>query len=518
MVFPLAECAVLLHPDDDVAVLTRASAAGDAIEHRGTRLVLTADVPMGHKVALRGRRAGDSVRKYGQVIGIATRDIARGDHVHLHNLGMGVRREGYEFGTDLRPPAAPPADDPTTFDGYLRGDGRVGTRNYVAVLSTVNCSASAVRAIVAEARRRLLPDFPGVDGIIGLTHKNGCAAPIGGDDYRQLQRVIAGHLDHPNVAAALVVGLGCEGNQAAALVEDAGLVRIAAPGEANGGPPILTLQDEGGLASGVERGVAALARLLPAANRARRTSQPLGALVVGLQCGGSDGASGITANPALGVAMDRLVAHGGTAVLAETPEVYGAEHLLTRRAVSRQVGEALVERIRWWEWYTGVWGATLDSNPAPGNKAGGLTTIWEKSLGAVAKGGTTPLAQVCRYAERVTARGLVFMDSPGYDPISATGIVAGGATLVAFTTGRGSCYGCVPSPSLKIATTTGLFERMRGDMDIDAGVVLAGAPLATVGDAIFRALVAMASGGKSKSEAQGIGEEEFAPWVLGPVL
>jgi len=514
MTYALSECAILLHPDDDVAVLKKDLSSGAQVETGSGRITLAADIPAGHKLALRPRKAREQVRKYGQVIGVATQEIRPGDHVHLHNLGMDRRRQHYEFATELRPPAPPPPTDPVAFAGFRRKDGRVGTRNYVAVLSTTNCSASATAGIVAEARARLLSDFPNVSGILSLTHATGCAAPMGGPDYRLLQRTLAGYADHPNVGAAMFVGLGCEGNQAAALLEDTGLLRIA-HGQP---PPIVTIQESGGTQKARERGVRVLADLLARANGARRTPEPLSQLTVGLQCGGSDGNSGITANPALGMAMDRLVAHGGTAILAETPEIYGAEHLLTRRCVSKEVGEWLLEKVRWWEWYTGIWGATINNNPAPGNKAGGLTTIFEKSLGACAKGGTTPLREVYAYAERVRERGLVFMDTPGNDPVSVTGLVAGGANLIAFTTGRGSCYGCVPSPSLKIASNTPLYERMSDDVDIDAGVVLAGTPLEQVADAIFRALVEVASGTQTKSERQGIGEEEFAPWVLGPVL
>ncbi len=514
MTYRLSECAILLHPSDDVAVLKMDLAAGTVLEVEGAAVTLAVDVAAGHKVALKPVKRRDVVRKYGQVIGVATQEIAPGDHVHLHNLGMTRRAAAYEFGTEVRSVPAPAPDDPATFEGFVRDDGRVGTRNYVAVLSTVNCSASAVRGIVQEVRQRLLPSFPNVDGIIGLTHKTGCAAPINGPDYRILQRTLAGYADHPNVGAAMFVGLGCEGNQAAALLEDTGLLRITHSPV----PPVVTIQEAGGLQNAIERGVQRLASLLEHANGVRRTSQPVQYLTVGLQCGGSDGNSGITANPALGMAMDRLVAHGGTAVLAETPEVCGAEHLLLRRAVSRDVGERLLEKIRWWEWYTGLWGATINNNPAPGNKDGGITTIFEKSLGAVAKGGTTPLREVYGYAERVTERGLVFMDTPGCDPPSVSGLVAGGCNLVAFTTGRGSCYGCVPSPSLKIASNTPLYERMPHDMDIDAGVILTDTPMERVADRIFRTLLRVASGEKTKSELQGVGEEEFAPWVLGPVL
>ncbi len=509
----MTERAVRLHGDDDVAVAKTDLAKGDVVVTADTRLVLTADIGAGHKFAVRSVSNGDRVLKYGQTIGMATCEIQAGDHVHVHNMGMGTERSDYEFGTDLRDPA-PPAGPRITFEGYLRADGRVGTRNYVAVIATANCAASVVRRIADEATDRLLPDCPHVDGVIGLTHKSGCAAPLGGEDYRLLQRTIAGYAFHPNVAAALLVGLGCEGNQAEVLLDDTAQHRL--PVQAR--PAVLGIQNSGGTGRAIGDGLELVASMLREADTARRTTQPLSALTVALQCGGSDGASGITANPALGIAADRLVSHGGTAILGETPEVYGAEHLLTRRAVSPEVGQRLLGRIEWWKRYAGAWGADMDSNPAPGNKEGGLTTIFEKSLGAVSKGGSTPLRAVYDYAERVSEHGLVFMDTPGYDPVSVTGMVAGGASLVCFTTGRGSCYGCVPSPSLKIASNSALHARMEDDVDVDAGVALGGATVGSVAESIFATLVDAASGVQTKSEALGLGEEEFAPWVLGPVM
>ena len=506
--------AILLHPDDSVAVALNDAAKGDPVSWGSGTTEARSPIPTGHKIATTDIPRGATVRKYGQAIGIASRDVSAGEHVHLHNLGLPPDREGYEFATEADRGSRIGAETSETFDGYLRSDGRVGTRNYVAVISTVNCSATAVRAVVEEARKRLLPGRENVDGIVGLTHKNGCAAPVGGSDYRQLQRTLAGYADHPNVGGALFLGLGCEGNQAAQLVDDTGLMAIGrgAP------PPIVTIQDSGGIGGAVERAVEALDQSVESANAAVRKPQSISHLKVALQCGGSDGNSGITANPALGRAMDRLVEHGGTAILSETPEIFGAEHLLTRRSISRSVGESILERVAWWRWYTGVWDADLNTNPAPGNKDGGLTTIHEKSLGAVAKGGTSPLQRVYRYAEPIEERGLVFMDTPGYDPASVTGQIAGGANLVAFTTGRGSCFGSVPAPTLKIATNTPLYGRMADDMDINAGAIIDGASLDDVAAEVFEALVAAASGRRTCSERRGAGEEEFAPWILGPVL
>jgi altronate hydrolase len=502
--------ALQLHPDDDVAVALAPLGAGRRLTIGRYAIRLSSDIGAGHKIALRGVEPGQPVRRYGQVIGFATRAIAPGDHVHAHNLAVGTMTLEYEFGADLR---QPPMVEPRTFMGYRRAKGRAGTRNTIVVLGTVNCSAHTVRRIAERARAELLPKFPNVTDIVGLAHKSGCATRDGSPELEMLQRTMAGFANHPNVAGYLFVGLGCEVNHFEGLL---GTQRRRL-GEI-GLPPYIGIQDSGGVAVTIDEGVAAVAELLPLADRFVREPLPLSELALGLQCGGSDGFSGITANPALGHAVDLLVAHGATAVLSETPEIYGAEHLLTRRAVSRAVGEKLIERIHWWEEYTRREGFEIDNNPSPGNKAGGLTTIFEKSLGAVAKGGSMPLQAVYEYAEQIDASGFVYMDTPGYDPVSATGQVAGGCNLLAFTTGRGSCFGFKPAPSIKIATNSATYERMRGDMDINAGRILDGTPIEEVGREIFEKLIAVASGEHSLSEAQGIGEEEFNPWILGATM
>ncbi len=503
--------AIRLHPDDDVAVALLPLSSGRTIAIHGQPLRTAAAIPPGHKIALRALEAGQPVRRYGQVIGFATGPIGPGEHVHSHNLAVGGLTMEYEFGTDLR--SIPQVAEQRTFAGYRRASGRAGTRNTIAVVGTVNCSAHTVRRIAERARAELLPSYPNVTDIVAIAHKSGCATRAGSPELELLQRTLAGFARHPNVAACLFVGLGCEVNQFEDLI---GTQRARL--EDNGLPPYMGIQDTGGVAATIEAGVQALAHMLPAADRWRREAVPLSELCLALQCGGSDGFSGITGNPALGHAVDLLVAHGGTAVLSETPEVYGAEHLLTRRAVNREVGEKLVRQIRWWEEYTAREGFEIDNNPAPGNKAGGLTTIFEKSLGAVAKGGSMPLVAVYDYAEPISDHGFTFMDTPGYDPVSATGQVAGGATIIAFTTGRGSCFGFKPAPSIKIATNSATYQRMRSDMDINAGKVLEGATVEAVGREIFELLIAVASGQPSLSEAQGIGEEEFNPWILGATM
>lgn len=515
----LAEKAILLREGDDVAVLKVRLAAGTELAWDDGQIRLASDTPAGHKVALRAVREGCPVHKYGQVIGYATVDIAPGDWVHSHNLHNGEITLEYEYGTDLRHPKPLSPGEERTFQGYARPDGSAGTRNYVSLVSTVNCSADTVHLIAQRLRAEALPDFPHVDGVVAVSHPSGCGMQIDGAEYRVLQRSLAGMASHPNVAGSLLVGLGCEVNQAVSLVQNQKLISPQSIGTARPAPPpILTIQDTGGVRKTVEAGFQEALKLLKRANEARRTTLPISSLIVGTNCGGSDGNSGITANPALGVTGDEMARHGAAWLIGETTETYGAEHLLTRRAVSREAGEKLVALMRWWERYTALHGASIDNNPSPGNKAGGLTTIMEKSLGAATKSGTSPLVAVYDYAERITHRGFCFMDTPGQDAASVTGLVAGGCNLFVFTTGRGSCLGFKPTPVLKVATNTPLFERMNEDMDVDAGVILSGVPVADVGMRIFEELIAVASGKKTKSEAQGLGDNTFAPWALGPTL
>jgi altronate hydrolase len=514
---PLSQVAVQLRPEDNVAVAARHLSAGTAVQVNGTTIALAGRIGLGHKVALRPIKKGEAVCKYGQIIGFAKEDIPAGSHVHVHNLGADAFERDYAYCRDCPPP--PPKAPPRTWMGYDRGDGRFGTRNYIAIISTVNCSASTSKYISERVRSSdLTRQFPNVDGVVAITHKSGCAMQYDGPDHNQLDRTLAGFAKHPNVAAYILVGLGCETGQAIHLIENQGLVQLRAPGANPMGPLVLTIQECGGIRKTVEAGVKAVADLLPRVNDVRRV--PLGAdrIILGTNCGGSDGNSGVTANPALGIASDLLVAQGGTSIIGETSEIYGAEHLLTRRAVSRAVGEKLVERIKWWEWYTGIFGAEINNNPSPGNKEGGLTTIYEKSLGAIAKGGSTALVDVVGYAEAVKAKGFVVMDTPGHDPVSMTGIVAGGANVLVFTTGRGSVFGCKPAPSIKVATNTPMYEHMIDDMDVNAGVILEGTPVEKVGREIFEEILAVAGGKKTKSELNGVGEEEFAPWSIGPTL
>jgi altronate hydrolase len=522
MAAPLTDFAVHLRPEDNVAVCRKPIPAGSDLRFDGATLRVPAAVKMGHKFAVRPVKEGDPVLKYGQVIGFAGRDIAPGEHVHVHNVKLGAFQRDYAHATQTPAPLPPPAEY-RTFMGYDRGAGRpdhlrYGTRNYLAVISTVNCSASTSKYIAERVRAAgILEKFPNVDGIVAIVHRQGCGMQYDGPDHQQLDRTLAGFARHANVGGYILVGLGCEIVQASHLIDQEHLELVQLNGQKST-PTSLSIQECGGIGKTVEAGVKAVAEMLPRVNDLRRVQLPAKHIILGTNCGGSDGNSGVTANPALGVASDMIVQQGGTSILGETPEIYGAEHILTRRAVSKEVGEKLVERIKWWEWYTSMFGAEINNNPSPGNKEGGLTTIYEKSLGAIAKAGGTAMVDVYRYAEPVTAKGFVVMDTPGYDPVSMTGIVAGGANVCVFTTGRGSVFGCKPAPSIKVATNTPLYTHMIGDMDINAGRVLEGTAVAEVGKEIFEKILAVASGEKTKSEINGVGEEEFAPWSIGPTL
>ncbi len=504
--------AIRIHPQDNVVIARQQLLGGTVLVAEG--VTVSGLVPPGHKVATCDIAQGQPVRRYGQIIGMATQPIAAGQHVHTHNLAFSDFARAHAPGVDAQPTVY--VDKPRTFEGIVRADGRVATRNYIGILTSVNCSATAARAIADYFRRDIRPealaDFPHVDGVVALTHGMGCATASDGEELAVLRRTLGGYAKHPNFAAVLVVGLGCETNQIQGLIAQEGLqegVKLAT----------FNIQDTGGTAKTVAKGIALIQAMLPEANRVKREPVPLRHLTVGLQCGGSDGYSGISANPALGAAVDLLVRHGGAAVLSETPEIYGGEHLLTRRAVSVDVAEKLLARIAWWEAYTKRNQMQMDNNPSAGNKAGGLTTILEKSLGAIAKSGTTNLVDVVEFAQPIVARGFVYMDTPGYDPVSATGQVAGGANLICFTTGRGSAYGCAPSPSLKLATNTALWQRQEDDMDINCGGVVDGTEsVQQAGARIFELMIETASGRTTKSEQHGYGQNEFVPWQLGAVM
>ena len=516
----ILEFAAVLHQDDSVAVLRKPLPSDQAVELPDGHTFLSQSVPAGHKIALRSIGLGDPVVKYGQFIGRALRSIQPGEHVHTHNLEAGAvpaRHSATVVSSRAVDLASSDANSNRTFGGFLRPSGKVGTRNYLAVISSVNCSASVSRYVAdAFKGKSLQEEFPNIDGVIALTHKSGCAIDPG-HPTELLQRVLAGMARHPNIGGYLLIGLGCEVNQVASLVANQQLDRTPAGRSAT--PMVLNIQQTGGVRKTVEAGIAGVRRLLPMANAYRRTPQRLDKLILALNCGGSDGHSGCTANPALGYASDALVAAGGTSVLAETPEIYGAEHLLAQRAINEGVRTNLLDLVRWWESHVAQFGTTIDNNPSFGNRAGGLTTIYEKSLGAIAKGGQAPLRAVYPYAGEINTSGFCFMDTPGYDPVSMTGLVAGGCNIAVFTTGRGSAYGCKPTPCIKVASNTALYRHQEDDMDINAGKILeGGATVESVGREIFERIIAVAGGERTKSEECGLGDEEFAPWMLGPTL
>jgi len=503
--------AIRLGAEDNLVVALQPLAAGEDSGHGG--VAAGNDIPAGHKLATVDIAAGEPIRKFDQIIGFAAGAIRAGEHIHTHNCDFRGFARDYAFGIDAKPTAFVPEAERATFRGFRRATGKVGTRNYIGILSSVNCSATVAKQIAERLERSGVFDrYPNVDGAVALTHGSGCGMDPESEGFKNLQRVMFGYSGHPNFGAVAMIGLGCEVFQVATFKQAFGLEE---------GKTFLTLvmQDSGGTRQTIEEGVRRIEEILPTVNAVEREPVPASELCVALQCGGSDGYSGITANPAMGAAVDLLVRHGGSAILAETPEIYGAEHLLTRRAASRAVGEKLVERIKWWEDYTARNGSVMDNNPTPGNKAGGLTTILEKSLGAAAKGGTTNLNGVYKYAELVDAKGFLFMDSPGYDPASVTGEVASGANLVCFSTGRGSAFGFKPAPSVKLATNSAMFARLEEDMDVNCGQIADGTKtVAEMGEEIFRLWLEVAGGQKSKSEAFGYGDNEFVPWQIGAVM
>ncbi|UCE53105.1 MAG: altronate dehydratase [Desulfobacterales bacterium] len=499
---------IRLHNSDNVVVARVDIDAGTEISEEG--ITCRDPISFGHKIAAFGINKSEAVIKYGQIIGFASQHIKPGEHVHIHNLEMKEFARDYAIGADAKDTI--PETKPATFKGIVRADGRIATRNYIGIISTVNCSASVSRFTAESLRNEILSDFSSVDGIVPICHGMGCACSNNDAGFDLLLNTIYGYVRHPNFAGVLVIGLGCEVMQIETLFQRKDL-------KENTFLHTMSIQDTGGTKKSVQEGIDRIRAMLPEANKVERRRVPASHLILGLQCGGSDAYSGITANPALGAAVDLLVQHGGTAVLGETPEIYGAEHLLTRRAVSREVGEKLINRIHWWEGHTAKHDAQMDNNPSPGNKAGGLTTILEKSLGAAAKGGTTNLMEVYQYAQPIIAKGLVFMDTPGYDPVSLTGMVAGGANLICFTTGRGSVYGCKPVPSTKLATNSEMYNRMQDDMDINCGVTIDGKiSVEEMGERIFKFILEVASGKKTQSELNGIGDNEFVPWAIGATM
>lgn len=523
---------IRLHADDNCIVALQPLRQGQTIDLNEKIVSLKTNILAGHKLAIQSIPAGQPVTKYGWSIGVATQPIEPGDHVHDHNLRCEHKIDYSGLATETPKPLA--RIHGRTFEGFVRADGSVGTRNYIAVISTVNCSAAVSRFVANHFTPEVLLAFPGVDGVVAFKHDSGCGMAYEGIKHLTLSRVLGGIARHPNIAAFVLIGLGCEQNTLGHLLKSQKLVPLTFANGANGTTasnrplpsgvqaarevPVLSIQDSGGTRATVARGIQMVQELLPIVDQMQRTTVSAEHLVLATKCGGSDGYSGITANPALGVAADRTVACGGTAILSETTELYGAEQLFTRRAQSPEVATQLLERIEWWKQYAAGYGEEIDNNPSIGNKAGGLTTIVEKSLGAASKGGSTALQAVYQYAEPIRTKGLVIMDAPGFDPACVTGMVASGANVIVFTTGRGSCFGCKPVPSIKVATNSELFRRMPDDMDLNMGTVLHDESIEQAGDRLFDAILATASGQKTKSELLGYGDDEFVPWSIGPTL
>lgn len=497
-----------LSKSDNVALAIRDIPKNSILTH--TSEMALEKIPKGHKVAIARIKKGEPVIKYAQVIGFATKDIEIGEHVHVHNCQVDNFSRDYAYSSAIKNIKLSDEYKDRTFDGYIRSNGKVGTRNFIGIITSVNCSATAARLIADEIKSSgVLDNYPNVDGVVALVHGAGCCIKSDGEGYRNLQRTLGGYASHPNFAGVLMIGLGCEVMQIERLLKESNI-------DNSDFLKTIIIQQEGGIRKTVETGVNAIKEMLPAADQARRTPVSISHLTIALQCGGSDGYSGITANPALGVAADLLVGAGGTVALSETPEIYGAEHLLTARAATPEIGKKLVERIKWWEEYAAKNDGTMDNNPTPGNKAGGLTTIYEKSLGAIAKAGTSTLNGVYEYSEPIDTKGFVFVDGPGYDPCSITGQVASGCNMICFTTGRGSCFGYKPVPTVKLATNTSMYTHMEEDMDINCGdIITDNVSLGEKGREILEYVIAVASGKKSKSELNGLGDNEFVPWQLG---
>jgi altronate hydrolase len=502
---------IRLNEADNVLIARETLALGRSLQLGGTTLRMRAQVAAGHKVAAARIPRGQPIRKYDTVIGRAARDIEAGEHVHSHNIELIDFERDPGFCQDVRPFDYVPEAERASFAGIVRPDGRVATRNFIGILASVNCSATVINHIAARFTPERLACYPNVDGVVAFAQTSGCGMSSPSEHFDVLRRTLAGYARHPNLAGVLVVGLGCERNQVADLLESQGL----ATGKA---VHALVMQNVGGTRATIESGVAAIEQMLPAANDIERQRVSASHLKIGLECGGSDGFSGITANPALGAAMDLLVRHGGTAILSETPEIHGVEYMLTRRAVTPEVGQKLLDRLAWWERYTRGHNGQFNGVVGPGNQQGGLANIFEKSLGSAMKGGTTPLQAVYEYAEPIDRAGFVFMDSPGYDPVAVTGQIASGANLICFTTGRGSMFGSKPAPTIKLASNTPMFRRLAEDMDINCGLILDGErSVQEMGQAIFEHILRAASGERTKSELLGLGDHEFVPWHMGIV-
>ena len=494
---------IILSKKDNVAVAAMSIPAHKVIN---SNLKSIDSIPFGHKIALSNINKNDFIYKYGQVIGIASKDIIEGEHVHSHNLEFTEFER--EFKINKQKNIEYKSENNFFFEGFKRKNGKAGTRNYIGLLSTVNCSATVVKKIADNINNNPeLQKYENIDGVVCLKHSSGCGMNNKGYGMKVFNQTIEGFKHHPNFSKVFVIGLGCECAQISLYKEEDDRVVY------------MNIQDEGGTKKIIESVSNQIFDMLPNLDADKRVKIPVSELIVALQCGGSDAYSGITANPALGYASDLLVNQGGSTILSETPEIYGAEHLLIERAKNENIIKKLQHQIDWWKNYTSINDGSLDNNPSPGNKKGGLTTILEKSLGAVAKSGNSMMMDVLSYSEPLKKKGFNYMDSPGYDPVSVTGQVASGSNVICFTTGRGSCFGFKPTPSLKIATNTNMYNKLEEDMDINAGVIMDGeSDIREMGEKIFKQIIDTASGKLTKSEINGYGDDEFNPWIIGATL
>ena len=500
--------AIILSENDNIVIALENMNSGQYLKQFD--LKIDAPILSGQKIAKIDISENSPIYKYGTIIGFADSNILKGQVLTNSNVVFKEFIREHDYCANYQPTRFVNASSERSFMGFKRDDGRVGTRNYIAVVSTVNCSATVVHEIAAYFTKEKLKNYSNIDGVAAVSHSTGCGMELSGEPMNLLHRTLGGYINHPNVASSLVVGLGCERCQVGGLFQSQG---IAETNKLR----TLVMQENGGTTATIKAGIKCIEGMLEEANKIERIATPLSSLMVGLQCGGSDAFSSLSANPALGKAVDILVAHGGTAILSETPEIYGVENSLTARAINSNVAEKLMNRVNWWkDIYSVGRDVQINGTVSPGNQKGGLANILEKSLGSAMKGGTTGLMEVYNYAEKVDKKGFVFMDTPGFDPVSATGQIAGGANLIAFTTGRGSCFGAKPTPSIKLATNSNLFERMNEDMDINCGAVIDGEKnIEEMGKEIFEEFISFASGKKTKSEVLNLGRHEFAPWQIG---
>lgn len=508
---PISEYAIIVDPKDNVAVVKKRTWTGLEVELPGGDVVcVSSAVAPGHRFAIRPIPVHDYVLQFGQPIGTSL-GIKEGDLISPENMSNAVPTVR-DLPDDLfnEPPAYIPEDKRLRFRGYRRPDGRVGTRNYVLIVPTSMCSSHEAQQIsmMAEFLLHSRQKYPNVDGVVAIPHNKGCGCQDG-SNVEIMLRTLANYADHPNVGAVIMMDLGCEKTNLAFV--DKYLLKREKPFD----KPVarISIQKAGGTQAAIEQGLKEVEWMLPEANRCKREEVSVGELVLGVKCGASDGFSGISANPALGRAADLLVRSGGTVLITEVPEFCGAEHLLANRAKDAETGRAVYRLVDWYKEYASRFGAVLNENPSPGNVAGGLLNITIKSLGAIAKAGSTRVEGVTEYGQTPQCRGINLMQGPGYDQESTPGLVAAGATVVVFTTGRGTTIGNAITPVIKLASNTAVFERMSRDLDLSAGGVVDGTEtIDEVGLRVFQHLRRVATG-EILARAEEHKHREFQFWA-----